>query len=101
VFEPIAFFTGDRNDFYAIQQIVGPFAIWSFILIAIGLAVYSISSTLSHFVSHSKHRIGENADDTKHTIVGKEEKNEYKHHSFKKARHESSTRDPVDHGHDV
>jgi len=55
IFEPIAFLSGDRNDFYAIQQIVGPFAIWSFILISIGLAVFSISSTLSHFISHSKH----------------------------------------------
>ena len=56
VFEPIAFFSGDRNDFYAIQQIVGPFAIWSFILISMGLAVYSISSTLSRLVSQSKHQ---------------------------------------------
>lgn len=55
IFEPIAFLFGDRGDFYAIQQIVGPFAIWSFILISIGLAVYSISSTLRHFVSFSKH----------------------------------------------
>jgi hypothetical protein len=55
VFEPLAFLSGDRNDFYAIQQIIGPFAIWSFILISIGLAVYSILSTLSHFVSFSKH----------------------------------------------
>ena len=54
VFEPVAFLTGDKNDFYAIQQIVGPFALWSFILISIGLAVYSISSTLSHIVSFSK-----------------------------------------------
>lgn len=54
-FEPIAFLLGDRNDFYALQQIVGPFAIWSFILISIGLAVYSITSTLSHLVSFSKH----------------------------------------------
>jgi len=55
VFEPIAFLSGDRGDFYAIQQIVGPFAIWSFILISIGLSVYSISSTLGRFVSFSKH----------------------------------------------
>jgi hypothetical protein len=54
VFEPVAFLSGNRNDFYAIQQIVGPFAVWSFILISIGLSVYSISSTLSHFVSFSK-----------------------------------------------
>jgi len=55
IFEPIAFLSGDRNDFYAIQQIVGPFATWSFILISIGLSIYSISSTLSCFVSLSKH----------------------------------------------
>lgn len=55
IFEPIAFLSGDRNDFYAIQQIVGPFAIWSFILISMGLAVYSVSSTLSCLVSFSKH----------------------------------------------
>jgi hypothetical protein len=58
VFEPIAFLSGNRNDFYAIQQIVGPYAIWSFILISIGLAVYFISSTLSHFVSFSNTRLG-------------------------------------------
>lgn len=56
VFEPIAFLSGDRNDFYALQQIIGPFAIWSLILISIGLAVYSISSTLSHLVSFSNPR---------------------------------------------
>ena len=54
VFEPIGFLSGDRGDFYALQQIIGPFAIWSFILISIGLAIYSISSTLSRFVSFSK-----------------------------------------------
>ena len=54
VFEPIAFLSGDRGDFYALQQIVGPFAIWSFILISIGLAVYSVASTLSHLVRFSK-----------------------------------------------
>ncbi len=54
VFEPIGFLSGDRGDFYALQQIVGPFAVWSFILISIGLAIYSISSTLSHLVSFSK-----------------------------------------------
>ena len=55
VFEPIAFLSGDRGDFYALQQIIGPFAIWSFILISIDLAVYAIWSTISHFVSFSKH----------------------------------------------
>jgi hypothetical protein len=73
VFEPIAFLSGDRNDFYAIQQIVGPSVIWSFILIAIGLAVYSIVSTLSHLVSFSKQSIGQNTNETKHNIIPKEE----------------------------
>jgi hypothetical protein len=57
VFEPIGLLTGVRGDFYAMQQIIGPFAVWSFILLSIGLAVYSISSTLSHFVSFSKARL--------------------------------------------
>ena len=55
VFEPIALLSGYRYDLYHILQIVGPFATWSFILISIGLAVYSIVSTLSHFVRFSKH----------------------------------------------
>ena len=71
VFEPIGFLSGVRGDFYVMQQIVGPFATWSFILISIGLAVYSISSTLSHFVSFSKHQIGQNTNETKHNIVQK------------------------------
>ena len=58
VFEPIAFLSGNRNDFYAIQQIVGPFAIWSFILISIGLAAYSISSTLSHLLALQNTKLG-------------------------------------------
>lgn len=57
VFEPIGFLSGIRGDFYVIQQIVGSFATWSFILISIGLAVYSISSTLSHLVSFSNTRL--------------------------------------------
>ena len=55
VCESIAFLSGFRGDLYAIQQIVGPFAIWSLILISIGLSIYSISSTPSHFVRFSKH----------------------------------------------
>jgi len=58
VFEPIAFLSGDRGDFYAIQQIVGPFAIWSFILISIGLAAYSISSTLIYLLALQNSRLG-------------------------------------------
>lgn len=54
VFESIGLLSGFRGDLYNIQQIVGPFAIWSFILISIGLAVYSISSILSHEVNFLK-----------------------------------------------
>ena len=57
VFEAIGFLTGWRGDVWYMQQIAGPFATWSFILISIGLAAYSISSTLSHFVSFSKHQL--------------------------------------------
>jgi hypothetical protein len=74
VCEPIAFLSGDRNDFYAIQQIVGPFAIWSFILISIGLAVYSATSTLSRLVSFSKHLNGQNTNETKQNLVQNGEK---------------------------
>ena len=54
VFESIGFLSGWRGDLWYMQQIAGPFATWSFILIAIGLAVYSVLSTLSHLVSYSK-----------------------------------------------
>ena len=74
VCEPIAFLSGDKGDFYAIQQIVGPFAIWSFILISIGLAVYSISSTLSYLVIFSKHENGQNTNETKYNTVQTKEK---------------------------
>ncbi len=73
VFEPIGLLSGVRGDFYAMQQIVGPFAIWSFILISIGLAAYSISSTLSHLVSFSKQSTGQNTNETKHNLVQKGE----------------------------
>jgi hypothetical protein len=55
VFESIGFLSGWRGDLWYMQQIAGLFATWSFILISIGLAVYSILSTLSHFVGFSKH----------------------------------------------
>lgn len=58
VFESIGFLSGFRGDLYNIQQIVGPFAIWSFILISIGLSVYSISSTLSHLLAFQNTRLG-------------------------------------------
>jgi hypothetical protein len=55
VFESIGFLTGWRGDVWYMQQIAGDLATGSFILISIGLAVVSISSTLRHFVSFSKH----------------------------------------------
>ncbi len=72
--EPIAFLSGDKGDFYFMQQIIGPFALWSFILIAIGLAVYSISSTLSRFVSFSKQQIQQNNPKQNITLFNKETK---------------------------
>lgn len=72
VFESIAFISGDRGDFYAIQQIIEPFAILSFILISIGLAVYSISSTLSHSVAFQNSRLGKITMKQKNNLVEKE-----------------------------
>jgi hypothetical protein len=54
VFEPIAFLSGDRGDFYALQQNIGSLAIWSFILISAGLAVFAISTTLNRNIRFSK-----------------------------------------------
>jgi hypothetical protein len=54
VFESTGFFSGWRGDLWYMQQIAGSIATWSFILISIGLAVYSIWATLSHFVTFSK-----------------------------------------------
>ena len=44
--ETIGLVTGWKGDLYNIQQITGPVALWSFILVSIGLAVYTISSSL-------------------------------------------------------
>jgi hypothetical protein len=40
VCEPIAFLTGDRGDFYAVQGIIGSNLTWSFILFSIGNLIY-------------------------------------------------------------
>lgn len=72
--ETIGLLTGWRGDLYNMQQIVGPFALWSFILISIGLAVYSTLYSLSHIIRFSKHQIGQNAVDTKQNIAQKGEK---------------------------
>ncbi|MRS02516.1 hypothetical protein EG832_04715 [bacterium] len=69
VSETIGFLSGSRGDLYFIQRIAGPFALWSLILIAIVLSVYSISSSLSRLVRSSKHDIGQNPNDIKHNFV--------------------------------
>jgi hypothetical protein len=51
VFESIGFLTGWRGDLWYMQLITGSFVTWVFILISIGLAIYSIASTLNHFAS--------------------------------------------------
>lgn len=68
--ETIGLLSGWKGDLYNMQQIVGPFALWSFVLISISLAVYSVSSTLSHFVRFSKHYIEQNTNESDciHTI---------------------------------
>ena len=47
--EPIAFLFGDRGDFYSIQQIVGTFVTWSFILLSVGLSIFSVLKILRRF----------------------------------------------------
>jgi hypothetical protein len=60
--ETIGFLTGWRGDLYFIQLIAGPFALWSLVLISLGLAVFSISSTISRVVCFSKHEFGQNTN---------------------------------------
>jgi hypothetical protein len=57
VFEPLAFLYGDRNDLYALQQAAGPVAIWSFLLVSITLAGYSIGSTLHRVIRFSRQNL--------------------------------------------
>lgn len=58
--ESIGFLTGWRGDLYFIQLIAGSFALWSLILLSIGLSGYLISSTMRHVISFSKHEISQN-----------------------------------------
>lgn len=53
--EVIGLLTGWKGDLYNVQQIVGPHALWLFILIAVGLAVYSITVNLIHLIHRSKY----------------------------------------------
>jgi hypothetical protein len=79
VFESIGFFTGWRGDLWYMQQIVGSIATWSFILIAISLAVYSISATLIHFAAFSKSRNGQIPLEQNKILFKKAVRNEYDH----------------------
>ncbi len=65
--EVIGLLTGWKGDLYNIQQIVGPFALWLFILIAVGLAVYSITVNLIHLI-HSSKNVQRAANKIKHEI---------------------------------
>jgi hypothetical protein len=56
VCEPIAFLSGDRGDFYALQQIVGAFVTWSFILFSVALSMFSIVTILRRFVGFPETR---------------------------------------------
>jgi hypothetical protein len=56
VCEPIAFLSGDKGDFYALQQIVGTFITWSFILFSAGLSLFSIVTILRRFVGFPETR---------------------------------------------
>jgi hypothetical protein len=50
VCEPIAFLSGDRGDLYHIEETIGSFMIWSFLLLSIGLSVLSILTILRRFI---------------------------------------------------
>jgi len=50
VCEPIAFLTGDRGDFYAVQAIIGGALTWLFIMFSIGFSFISIVVVLRRFV---------------------------------------------------
>jgi hypothetical protein len=58
VCEAIAFLSGDRGDFYAIQQIVGTFLTWTFIMISLGLSMFSIVTILRRFIVRTEHPRG-------------------------------------------
>ena len=52
--ETIGLLTCWKGDLYNIQQIIGPYALWTLILISIGLALYAISSSLNRIIRFSK-----------------------------------------------
>jgi hypothetical protein len=47
--EAIAFYAGNRNDFYWIAQIVGEFSTWTFLTLSLGLSLVSILTVLRRF----------------------------------------------------
>jgi hypothetical protein len=48
--ESIAFLSGNRGDFYHIDMMVGSFITWSFLLISIAVAIFSIVIVLKRFI---------------------------------------------------
>ena len=50
VCEAIAFLSGDRGDFYAIQGIVGTLVTWTCIMVSLGLSIFSTLTILKRFV---------------------------------------------------
>lgn len=50
VCEPIAFVSGDRGDFYAVQAIIGSNLTWLFIFLSLGLSLLSVIRILRRFV---------------------------------------------------
>ena len=56
VCETIAFLSGDRGDFFHLEEIIGRLITCSFLLIAIGLSLISIVSVLKRFVGFPENR---------------------------------------------
>ena len=50
VCETIAFLSGERGDLFHLEEIVGTFAIWSFLVFSVGLSAFSILSVLRRFI---------------------------------------------------
>jgi hypothetical protein len=50
VCEPIAFLTGDKGDFYTINQIAGAAVTWVFILLSLSLCIFAVLTILRRFV---------------------------------------------------
>jgi hypothetical protein len=52
VCETIAFTSGNKGDLYNIERIIGSFLTWSFVVVSLGLSLFSIIKILNRFVGH-------------------------------------------------